>query len=80
MYPRLFSLQLWVNSRLGSLTLVWQPVKEKENSEFKSVKQHFEIDLVLHPAWVMAFIICLFGVYGISTFVGYLMLNPFLYK
>ena len=25
-------------------------------------------------------IICLFGFYGISTFVGYLMPNPFLYK
>ena len=25
-------------------------------------------------------IVCLFGFYGISTFVGYLMLNPFLYK
>ena len=24
--------------------------------------------------------ICLFGFYGISTFVGYLMPNPFLYK
>ena len=24
--------------------------------------------------------VCLFGFYGISTFVGYLMLNPFLYK
>ena len=23
---------------------------------------------------------CLFGFYGISTFVGYLMSNPFLYK
>ena len=25
-------------------------------------------------------IVCLFGFYGISTFVGYLMPNPFLYK
>ena len=24
--------------RLGSLTLVWQPVQEKENSEFKRVE------------------------------------------
>ena len=26
------------------------------------------------------FIVCLFGFYGISTFVCYLMPNPFLYK
>ena len=26
------------------------------------------------------FIVGCFGFYGISTFVGYLMLNPFLYK
>ena len=35
--------------RSRSLTLSWQPVKEKENSEFKSVKLYLEIDLVLHP-------------------------------
>ena len=26
----------------GPLTLVWQPVKEKENSEFKPVKLHIK--------------------------------------
>ena len=30
---------------------------------------------VIHQVFV-----CLFGFYGISTFVGYLMPNPFLYK
>ena len=29
-----------LSARLGSLTLVWQPVYEKENSEFKPVKLH----------------------------------------
>ena len=38
----LFSLQLWVNSRKDSLTLVWQPGWEKENSEFTSVKLHLK--------------------------------------
>ena len=38
--------------RMGSLTLVWQPVQEKENSEFKPVKLCLEknIDPVSHPA------------------------------
>ena len=38
--------------RLGSLPLVRQPVLEKENSEFKSVKLCLRIDLVSHPARV----------------------------
>ena len=33
--------------------MVWQPLYEKENSEFKPVKLHVEIDLVLHPELVM---------------------------
>ena len=33
--------------RLGSLTFAWQPVQEKENSEFT---HRLKIDLVLHPA------------------------------
>ena len=28
---------------------------------------------------VLSLFVCLFGFYGISTFVGYLMPNPFLY-
>ena len=36
--------------RLGSLDLVRQPVKEKENSEFRPVKLRLKIDLVLYPA------------------------------
>ena len=39
-------------SRLGSSTMVWQLVKEKENSEFKLVKLSLEIDLVSHLAHV----------------------------
>ena len=35
---------------LVSLALVRQPVKEKENSEFKSVKLCLKIGLVSHPA------------------------------
>ena len=31
--------------RLGPLNLVWQPVKEKENSEFKPVKLHLIVTL-----------------------------------
>ena len=47
-----FSLQLWVDSRgrLGSLVLVWQPVQEKEISEFKLVEIHLKIDLLPHAA------------------------------
>ena len=29
------------------------------------------------PSCCIFFIVCLFGFYGISSFVGYLMLNPF---
>ena len=36
--------------RLGSLTLVLQPAKEKENSLFKPVKFRLKTDPVLHPA------------------------------
>ena len=35
--------------RLGSLTLVWQPVYEKVNSKFKPAVLCFKIDLILHP-------------------------------
>ena len=35
---------------MGSLALVWLPVKQKENSQFKTIKIRLEIDLVLHPA------------------------------
>ena len=35
--------------RLGSFTLVWQPIEEKKNSEFKLVKVHLKTDLVSHP-------------------------------
>ena len=34
---------------LGSLTLIKQPVSEKESFEFKPVKLCLQIDLVLHP-------------------------------
>ena len=33
-------------SRLGSLILVWRLVKERENSEFKSVKPRLKIVLI----------------------------------
>ena len=36
--------------KLGSLTLLGQPVKEKENSEFKLVVFCLKTDLVSHPA------------------------------
>ena len=39
-------------SRLGSLTLVWQLVWEKENSEFKPVTLRLKIDLMSYPARV----------------------------
>ena len=47
--------------RLGSLAFVWQPIYEKENSEFKPAKLCMEIDLMSHPAhgrigWVNTFI------------------------
>ena len=29
----------------SSLTLIWQPIKERENSEFGPVKQHLEMTL-----------------------------------
>ena len=35
--------------RLGDLVLLWPPVKEKDNSEFKPVKPRLKIDLVSHP-------------------------------
>ena len=36
--------------RLNFLALLRQPVKEKENSDFKPVVFHLKIDLVSHPA------------------------------
>ena len=36
--------------KLGSLALVSQPVREKENFEYKPVKLRLKIDLVLHRA------------------------------
>ena len=41
----------WVNSRtdLSFLTLVWQPLLKKENSEFKLAKVQFKTDLVSPP-------------------------------
>ena len=33
-----------------------------------------------HQASAVEFFVCLFGFNGISTFVGYLMPNPFLYN
>ena len=37
--------------------------------------------LLVIVKWIPAFwFVCLFGFYGISMFVGYLMPNPFLYK
>ena len=41
-----------LKDRLGSLTLVWQSVLEKENSEFKPVKLCLKIGLVSYPARV----------------------------
>ena len=35
----------WIIEQIG-LTLVWQPIEEKENYEFKSVKLRFRIELV----------------------------------
>ena len=37
-------------SRLVPLALEWQPVKEKENSEFKPAILGWKNDLVPHPA------------------------------
>ena len=45
---RLFSFQIWVNSR----TLVCQPILLKENSEFKSFKLLLKTDLLLRSAGV----------------------------
>ena len=36
--------------RQGSLNLVWQPIYEKENSKFRSVKHCLKINLVSHLA------------------------------
>ena len=38
MNPTISPTQLRQYGRLGSLTLVWKPMLEKENSEFKHVK------------------------------------------
>ena len=48
---QLFSLQLWINSKTDWIfeILVRQPVLEKENTEFKTVKFRLRIDLVSHP-------------------------------
>ena len=35
--------------RFGILAIVGQPIKEKENSEFKPVLFYLKIDLVSHP-------------------------------
>ena len=40
---------------------------------------HHYHKILLNQKFVCLFV-CLFGFYGISTFVGYLMPNPFLYK
>ena len=37
-------------SKLGTLSLAWQPVSEKENSESRSVKLHLKFDIVWCPA------------------------------
>ena len=37
------------SDRVVSLTLVWKPVGEKENLEFKPVKLRLNIDNVSHP-------------------------------
>ena len=48
---RLFSLQLWVNSRVDwiSSALMQPRVSEKENSEFKPVKLRLKNDLMSYP-------------------------------
>ena len=50
--------------------------------KFKSLKQNKTLRLVCGPYEYMdgELLIGLFGFYGISTFVGYLILNLFLYK
>ena len=35
---------------LGTLALIWQPVWEKKNTEFKHVKLCLKIDLVSYPS------------------------------
>ena len=47
MYPTLLPSAI---SRLCSLILKWQPVREKENPVFKPVKFGFKTDFLLHPA------------------------------
>ena len=37
-------------NKLGSLSMVWQPVWEKENFEFKPAKLRMKIDIVTHLA------------------------------
>ena len=34
------------------IAFVWQPVLVNENSEFKSVKPHLKIDLMLYPIYI----------------------------
>ena len=46
----LLAIAKWLG-RLGSLALVMQAVKEKENSEFNSAVLHLKNDLVSHPAY-----------------------------
>ena len=41
-----------LSGRLGFLTLVWQPVSEKENSEFEPGKLCLKTDLKSHFAHV----------------------------
>ena len=48
MNPTVFSLAKGKQDRLGSLTLVWQPVYEKENSEWNPIKLFKKLSL-LHP-------------------------------
>ena len=38
--------------KLGSLTLVWKLIMEKEKSVFKPVKLHLKIDPVLFLSWL----------------------------
>ena len=54
LWIQLFSFQLWVNSRADwYLTLTWQPVLGKENSEFKPVKIRLKLTLcrILRRGW-----------------------------
>ena len=77
--------------RLGSMTLVWQPVEEKENFEFKPVKLRLKMTLWESCSWegldIYMYIyiyvcVCVwfdFFVKCISPFVGYLMPKTSLY-